>query len=53
MVKIKILKKLPKSKKKFKLDPKFKANAPKVDKFKDRYLDFYDDIKISSRRYDW
>jgi len=53
MAKVKILKKLPKSKKKFEKSTNFKPITPKEDKFKDKYLNFYDDIKISSRRYDW
>jgi len=53
MAKIKILKKLPKSKIKYKKNEKIKKQTQKEDKFKDNYLKFYDDIKIPSRRYDW
>ncbi len=49
----KILKELPKSKSKYKPNPNVKPLPPKQDQFKDKYLQFYDDIKISSRRYDW
>ena len=28
--------------------------TPNVEnKFKDKYLEFYDDIKVSTKRYDW
>ena len=51
--KVKILKKLPESKYTPKVKPTKKPAAQKADKFKDSYLNFYDDIKIPSRRYDW
>lgn len=55
MAKIKILKKLPKSKTKY---SKQKGRVIPHDKvstnnFADNYLRFYDDIKINSRRNDW
>lgn len=53
MAKVKILKSLPKSKKKHAKPSNFKRIVEKPDKFKDNYLNYYDDIKISSRRYDW
>lgn len=53
MAKIKILKKLPKSKQKFKKNTNFKHVSKPQDKFKDKYLEFYDDIKIPTKRYDW
>ena len=51
--KVKILKSQPKSKYVPKVRPTRKPIPEKQDKFKDNYLNFYDDIKISSRRYDW
>lgn len=53
MAKVKILKKAPKSKCKLKKNPNFKPVSQPQDKFKDKYLEFYDDIKIPSKRYDW
>lgn len=55
MAKVKILKKLPKSKTKIskqkgKVIPHDKATT---NSFADNYLRFYDDIKINSRRNDW
>ena len=55
MAKIKILKKLPKSKtkaskQKGKVIPHDKAST---NSFADKYLRFYDDIKTNSRRNDW
>ena len=54
MARVKILKKLPKQKKiKTKTIIK-QAPQPEVNKFKDDYFKFYDDIKHSShQRYDW
>ncbi len=51
MAKIKILKKLPKSKNKNKLKPTL--SNPQANKFTENYLKFYDDIKIPNKRYDW
>lgn len=51
--KVKILKELPKSKYMPKVKPTKKPTVQKQDRFKDNYLNFYDDIKISTRRYDW
>lgn len=55
MSKVKILKKLPKSKTKYskslgKVVPHDKASS---NSFADKYLQFYDDIKINSKRNDW
>ncbi len=55
MAKVKILKKLPKSKTKIskqkgKVIPHDKAST---NSFADNYLRFYDDIKTNSRRNDW
>ena len=30
-----------------------KQTQPVDNKFKDKYLEFYDDIKVSTKRYDW
>lgn len=54
MPKIKILKKLPKNKKIIKKFTKIQHyNNSYYDKNKEKYLEFYDDIKIPSKRYDW
>lgn len=61
MPKIKILKKLPKKNKKFEkiIDEKTKNKTLKTNQSKqfdaqiEKYLQFYDDIKISNKRYDW
>lgn len=53
MAKIKIVKKLPKAKKKHKRKVSFTVPAKPTNKFTDKYLEFYDDIKIPSKRYDW
>lgn len=53
MAKIKVLKKLPKTKQKFKKNASFKPISRVENKFTDKYLEFYDDIKIPSKRYDW
>lgn len=54
-MKVKILKKLPKSKckKNTKLSSHKKTTLPPVNKFTEKYLDYYDDIKIPTKRYDW
>ncbi len=54
MKKIKILKHLPKNQKSQKNYTKEKPykNTEK-DKKNENYLQFYDDIKISSKKYDW
>lgn len=51
--KVKILKELPKSKYTPKVVPTKKPKAKQPEKFKDSYLNFYDDIKVPTRRYDW
>ena len=53
MPKVKVLKKLPKSRTKIK--PTGKISQPKQDTnpYADQYLKFYDDIKIPTKRYDW
>jgi len=53
MARIKIQKKPRKSKYTPKVRPTKKPAMEKQDKFKDNYLNFYDDIKVSTRRYDW
>lgn len=53
MKKAKILKKLPKNNKKYKKNSNFQKKSPEINKFKDNYLNFYDDIKVPTRRYDW
>lgn len=55
MPRVKILKRLPKSKTKYsksmgKVVPHDKASS---NSFADKYLQFYDDIKINSKRNDW
>lgn len=53
MAKIKILKKLPKSKVKYSKKKSTKQPVDTSSKYADEYLKFYDDIKIPTRRYDW
>ena len=53
MARIKIQKRPRKSKYTPKVRPTKKPAMEKQDKFKDNYLNFYDDIKVSTRRYDW
>ncbi|MCQ2556039.1 MAG: hypothetical protein MJ149_01775 [Clostridia bacterium] len=53
MAKVKILKSLPKSKTKDKRKTKLIPNKVIDDKFKNNYLNFYDDVKIPGKRYDW
>ena len=53
MTKIKVVKKLRKGKVKTKTLSNKKVVATPTNKFTDKYLQFYDDIKIPSRRYDW
>lgn len=53
MAKIKVIKKLPKQNKNYKRKVEFKLPAEKQDKFKENYLQFYDDIKIPSKKHDW
>ncbi|HIU06841.1 MAG TPA: hypothetical protein IAC46_04600 [Candidatus Onthoplasma faecigallinarum] len=54
MAKIKILKKLPKNKKITKKSTNIQhSNNNYYDKNKEKYLEYYDDIKIPSKRYDW
>lgn len=54
MSKIKIVKKLSKGKYKIKkrTNPS-KTVAQTTNQFTEKYLQFYDDIKIPSKRYDW
>ncbi len=52
MSKIKILKRLPKSKK-IKSTKKMRKSNYSSNNANDKYLNFYDDIKISSKKYDW
>ena len=55
MKKIKVLKSLPENKKS--LSKTYKKNRKykymEKDKFSDKYLQYYDDIKIPSQKYDW
>ena len=53
MAKIKVVKKLPKGKVKAKSKVRKQTVAKPTNQFTDKYLQFYDDIKIPSRRYDW
>ena len=52
MAKIKIVKKTPKPKVKPKRKYSFSVPAKPENKFTEKYLQFYDDIKISDRQ-DW
>lgn len=52
MAKVKILKKLPKSKKVNNIQ-KSKIKKNPQNKFVDSYLSYYDDIKVPGRIYDW
>ncbi|MBR1987981.1 MAG: hypothetical protein IKA36_02965 [Clostridia bacterium] len=56
-MRVKIVKNLPKSKLKNKKsknnNTEQKKQLPPVNKFTEKYLDFYDDIKIPTKRYDW
>ena len=53
MAKVKILKKPKKSKVKLPKNTVNKATAPVQNKFKEKYFDFYDDIKTPTKKYDW
>lgn len=53
MKKAKILKKLPKTKQKNRKIANKKILEKPQNKFTDKYLEFYDDIKIPPKRYDW
>lgn len=53
MAKVKILKKLPKGKMPSKKPTTHKTVSQPTNKFTDKYLEFYDDIKIPSRKYHW
>ncbi len=53
MAKVKVLKKLKKNKKKIQKNTITKQVLPPENKFKENYLQFYDDIKIPSKKYDW
>ena len=53
MKKPKIIKKLPKSKSKSNKSAKFQTKPKQENKFADNYLQFYDDIKLPSKRHDW
>ena len=56
-MKVKVSKKPKKGKVKnlklIKKDSMAKPTIEKENKFKDKYLEFYDDIKVSTKRYDW
>ncbi len=54
MKKIKILNKFPKNKKNTKNYKKIKKyKYQEKDTATEKYLQYYDDIKISSKKYDW
>jgi len=53
MAKIKVVKKLRKGKVKAKTLSNKKVPVTPTNQFADKYLQFYDDVKIPSRRYDW
>lgn len=53
MAKVKILKKPRKSKVKLPKNTLNKATSQPTNKFKDKYFDFYDDIKTPTKKYDW
>jgi len=53
MAKIKILKKPKKSKVKLPKNTINKVFSPALNKFKDKYFDFYVDIKTPTKKYDW
>lgn len=53
MAKVKILKKPKKSKVKLPKNTISKAVNTPSNKFKDKYFDFYDDIKTPTKKYDW
>ena len=52
MAKIKVLKRAKKSKKIKNIKLK-KSYTKSTNKYSDNYLAFYDDIKVSSKKYDW
>ena len=53
MAKIKIVKKTQKPKIKPNRKYSFTVPAKPENKFTEKYLQYYDDIKIPSKRYDW
>ena len=53
MAKIKISKKLKKGRTKFKTITPKKAEQKPTNNFKEKYFEFYDDIKTPTKRYDW
>lgn len=53
MAKVKILKKLPKSKTKKTNSSRFLSNPSPKSQFAKSYLEFYDDVKVPGKRYDW
>ena len=53
MAKVKILKKPKKSKVKLPKNTTNKAVAPIQNNFKEKYFEFYYDIKIPTKKYDW
>lgn len=53
MAKVKILKKLPKSKTKTKKQKVIPHDKVSSNSFADKYLQYYDDIKINGKRNDW
>ena len=53
MAKIKILKKPKKSKVKLPKNSTNKVILPTQNKFKEKYFEYYDDIKTPTKKYDW
>lgn len=53
MEKVKIIKKLPKGKIPKEMPSKTKSAPRQTNHFADKYLEFYDDIKVPSRKYHW
>jgi len=53
MAKVKISKKLKKGKTKFKTIIGNKSTQKQTNTFKEKYFEFYDDIKTPTKRYDW
>lgn len=53
MPKIKILKKPKKNKIKLPKNTINKQTMPVENKFKQKYFEYYDDIKTPSKKYDW
>ena len=53
MAKVKVLKKLPKSKTSKRKGKVIPHDPARGNSFADKYLMFYDDIKVNNRRNDW